>query len=65
MLSWFRPNQSLILLLNSLSIDLLIEEETNTNFIAFGLTQAGLEHTIYHTRGEHTTYVTECINYRL
>ena len=32
-------------------------EATNTNFIVFGLTQAGLEPTIYYTRGEHANYL--------
>jgi hypothetical protein len=27
------------------------EEATHSNFIVFGLTKSGLEHTIYHTRG--------------
>ena len=30
-------------------------EATNTNFIVFGFTRPGLEHTIYNTRGVHTT----------
>jgi len=30
----------------------LSREATNTNFIVFGLTQPGLELTIYRTRGE-------------
>ena len=34
------------------------EETTNTKFIVFGLTHMGLEHTIYHTRGEHTNHFT-------
>jgi hypothetical protein len=31
-------------------------EATNTNFIVFGLTQPGLELTIYRTGGEHSIY---------
>ena len=31
-------------------------EATNTNFIVFGLTQPGLEPTIYRTRGEHANH---------
>ena len=31
----------------------LSREATNTNLIVFGLTQSGLEPTIYCTRGEH------------
>ena len=29
---------------------------THTNFIVCGLTRPGLEHTIYHTRGEHANH---------
>jgi hypothetical protein len=36
----------------------LSEEATNTNCIVFGLIRSGLEHTIYHTRGEHANYYT-------
>jgi hypothetical protein len=31
-------------------------EARNTNFIVFGLTQSGLETTIYRTRGEHNDH---------
>ena len=31
----------------------LAEKQTNTNFIVFSFTQAGLDPTIYHTHGEH------------
>jgi hypothetical protein len=33
-------------------------EATNTNFIVFGLTQPGLEPTIYRTRDEHANHYT-------
>jgi len=33
-------------------------EATNTNFRVFGVTRPELEHTIYHTQGEHTNYYT-------
>jgi hypothetical protein len=40
----------------------LIGEATNTNFIVFGLTRPGLEHTIYRTRGEHANhYATDAV----
>jgi hypothetical protein len=35
-----------------------IGEATNTNFIVFGFTRPGLEHTIYRTRGEHANHYT-------
>ena len=35
---------------------MLSGEATNTNFIVFGLTQPGLEATIYCTRGEHANH---------
>ena len=35
---------------------MLSGEATNTNFIFFGLTRAGLEPKIYHTRGEYANY---------
>ena len=42
---------------------MLIGEATNTNFIIFGLTQTGLEPTIYRTRNEHTNhYATDAIH---
>jgi hypothetical protein len=38
-------------------------EATNTNVIVFGLTQPGLEPTIYHTRGEHAShYATDAVD---
>jgi hypothetical protein len=52
-LSWFRPNHYLFLLLNDA---VLSGEATNTNLIVFGLTQPGLEPTIYRIRGEHTNH---------
>ena len=43
---------------------MLTREETNTNFIVFGLTQSGLEPTIYRTRFEHANhYTTDAVNY--
>jgi len=48
----FRANQSLL----SPSCCVLRGEATNTNFIVFGLTQPGLEPTIYRTRHEHANY---------
>jgi hypothetical protein len=41
---------------------MFIGEATNTNFIVFGLTQSGLELTIYHTRWEHANhYITDAV----
>jgi hypothetical protein len=37
-------------------VSVLSEEATNTNFIVFGLTQPGLEPTIYRTRAEHANH---------
>jgi hypothetical protein len=38
-------------------------EATNTNFIVFGFTRLGLEHTIYYTRREHANhYTTNAVN---
>ena len=37
-------------------------EAANTNFIVFGLTQPGLEPTIYHTRGMHANRYTRLNN---
>jgi hypothetical protein len=38
-------------------------EATNTNFIVFGMTRPGLEHTIYSTRGEHANhYARQCVS---
>ena len=37
---------------------MLSREETNTNFIVFGLARLGLEPTIYRTRGEHANHYT-------
>ena len=37
---------------------MLSGEATKTNFIVFGLTQSGLELTIYHTRGKHAYHQT-------
>jgi len=41
-------------------------EAAHTKFIIFGLTQPGLEPTIYRTRGDHTNYYTTnvvCVQY--
>ena len=55
----FRANQSLLLLLNAV----WLAEATNTNFIVFGLTRPGLQHMIYHTRGEHAYhYATDVVD---
>jgi hypothetical protein len=35
---------------------MLSGEATNTNFIVFGLTQSGLEPTIYRTWGKHANH---------
>jgi hypothetical protein len=41
---------------------MLSGEAANTNFIVFGLTQLGLELTIYCTQGEHTNhYATDVV----
>jgi hypothetical protein len=41
-------------------------EATNTNFIVFGLTQLGLEPTIYRTRSEHANhYPTDVVHFSL
>ena len=41
---------------------LMLCEATHTNFIFFGLTQPGIEPTIYRTRGERTNhYATDAI----
>jgi hypothetical protein len=41
---------------------MLSGEAANINFIVFGLTQLGLEHTIYCTRGEHAIhYATDAV----
>ena len=43
---------------------MLSGEATNTNFIVFGLTQSGLEPTIYRTHGEHANqYSTDAVLY--
>jgi hypothetical protein len=55
-LSWFRANQSLLLLRNAVYV---AEKQQITNFIVFGLTQSGVESTIYCTRAdEHTNHYT-------
>ena len=58
-LFWLRANKSLLSLLNAC---VLRGEATNTNFTVFGLTRPRLEHTIYHTRGEHANhYATDAV----
>ena len=55
-LSWFRANQSLLLLLNAACL----EEKLQIQKKVFDLTPPGLEPTIYHTRGEHVNdYTTD------
>ena len=44
---WFRANQFLLFLLNAVC---LAEKQKHTYSIIFGLTQSGLEPTIYRTR---------------
>ena len=45
---------------------MLCGEATNTNFIVFGLTQSGLEPTIYHSRGEHANhYTTDVVHWSI
>ena len=54
--SWFRANQSLLLLLIAACFS---GETTNiTNFIIFGLTRSRLKPTIYRTRGKHANHNT-------
>jgi hypothetical protein len=44
---------------------MLSGEETHSNFIVFGMTQSGLEPTIYHTPGEHAKhYITDAVIFR-
>jgi hypothetical protein len=43
---------------------MLREEATNTNYIVYGLTRFGLEHTIYRIRGEHANQWTTDVVYR-
>ena len=52
-LFWFRDNQSLLFLLNDAC---LAEKQQMAIYILFGLTQSGLELTIYRTRGEHADH---------
>ena len=43
---------------------MLSREETNTNFVVFGITQSELEPTINHSRGEHANhYTTDAVQY--
>ena len=52
-ISRFQINKFLPFLLNDAFI---ASSPENSKFIVFGLTQLGLEHMIYHTRGEHSNY---------
>jgi hypothetical protein len=54
-LFWFRANQSLLLLINTVCF---AEKQQISNFIVFGLTRQGLDPTIYRTRGEHANHYT-------
>jgi hypothetical protein len=55
-LFWFRANKSVFLLLN---VAWLAEkQQIPIFFIVFGLTQPGLEPTIYRTREEHSNHYT-------
>jgi hypothetical protein len=54
-LFWLWANQLLLLLLNSACFN---GEAANTCCIVFGLTDCGLQSTIYHTQGEHTDHFT-------
>ena len=51
-LSWFRANQSLLLLLKAACC----REAEITNCIVFGLTRSGIEPTTCNTRGDHTNH---------
>jgi hypothetical protein len=52
-LFWFRANQSLLFLLNAES---LAEKQQIPIVLVFGLTQPGLEPTIYRTRCEQANH---------
>jgi hypothetical protein len=57
-LFWFRANQSLLFLLNAV----YLAEKQQIPILVFGLTQSGLEPTIYRTRGEHANnYATNAV----
>ena len=59
-LFWFRTNQSLLFLLNAAC--LAEKQQISINFIVFGLTQQGLEPTIYRTQGEYDNhYATDAV----
>jgi len=53
-LYWFQANQSLLLLLNAAYLG----EKQQIPILAFGLTQPGLEPTIYRTQGEQANNYT-------
>jgi flavoprotein len=54
-LSGFRANQSLLFLLNAVS---LAEKQQIPILIVLDLTRSWLEPTIYHTQGEHANHCT-------
>ena len=54
-LFWFRANQTCSF---SLLINAFLGRSNKYHFIVFGLTRPGLEHTISHTRGDHTNHNT-------
>ena len=57
-LFWFRASQSLLFLLNAV----YLAEKQQIPILVFGLTQSGLEPTIYRTRGEHANnYATNAV----
>ena len=57
-LYWFQANQTLLFLFNAACL----AEKQHIPILVFGLAQAGLEPTIYHTRGEHANhYVTDAV----
>jgi hypothetical protein len=57
-LFWFRANQSLLFLLNAV----YLAEKQQIPILVFGLTQSGLEPTIYRTRGEYANnYATNAV----
>ena len=60
-LSWFRADQSLLFLLNAACLPEK-QQISICIYIVFGMTQPGLEPTIYRTRGEHSNhYATDAV----
>jgi hypothetical protein len=53
-LFWFQANQSLLFLLSTVCL----AEKQQIPILVFGLTQPGLEPTIYSTRGKHANHYT-------